>query len=271
MRKPFFGLLFVILLSAPLYGGVSVSPVITEMTLPPGSSYEGKIAVTNTGDVPVIIEASVQGFTAPRGTPLLLDPSQDEYPFSGRELLQVEPDHLEIGPNEMVYFDYKVEMPEELEPYGGRYVAVVFKIRPGTSEAQVVTAAQVASLFLLNPGGDVAPHFAMRSAEITQDPADPRRVIFRALIANDGNLHINAGQVCAMIHVLDKDGYIIDRIPLRTHTMLPGTEYTHVEYWLVPEDLPGGTYQFHLSVILFAPVGEKPQHFFYLIPIELTF
>ncbi|MGY4706411.1 hypothetical protein ACVNPS_01480 [Candidatus Bipolaricaulota sp. J31] len=271
MRKFLFGLLCVALFGGSLNAGVSVSPVITEMVLPPGSSYEGKLAVTNTDDVPVIIEAYVRGFTAPRGTPLILDPARDDYPYSGRDLLEVEPDHLEVGPKEVVYFDYKVRMPEELDPYGGRYVAVVFKIRPAVSEAQVVTAAQVASLFLLSPGGDVAPHFALKSAEVLQDPADPRRVILKAVIANDGNLHINAGQVCAMIHVLDDDGYIIDRIPVRTHTMLPGTAYTHVEYWLVPEDLPSGTYQFHLSVALFAPVGRQPQHFFYILPLELTF
>ena len=271
MRKFLCGLLGVAAFGLSLYGGVSVSPVITEMVLPPGSSYEGKLAVTNTDDVPVIIEAYVRGFTAPRGTPLILDPARDDYIYSGRDLLRVEPSHMEVGPNAVVYFDYRVRMPEELEPYGGRYVAVVFKIKPAVSEAQVVTAAQVASLFLLSPGGDVRPHFAIRDIEVEQDPADPRKVIIRSVIANDGNLHINAGQVCAMIHVLDEDGYIIDKIPLRTHTMLPGTEYTHVEYWLAPDDLPSGTYQFHLSAIIFAPVGEEAQHYFYQVPVELEF
>lgn len=273
MKKLLLALLSTSLFVVCSYGGVSVSPVITEMVIPLGATYTGQLAVTNTGDVPVVIEAYVRGFTAPRGTPLILEPSQDDYPYSGRELLTVTPAHQEVGPNEMVYFDYTIHMPEELDPYGGRYVAVVFKIKPAASEAQVVTTARVASLFLLVPTPDskVRPHFSIRGMEISQDPDDPRKVIIRSVIANDGNLHINAGQVCAMIHVLDEDGYIIDEIPLRTHTMLPDTEYTHVEHWLASDDLPSGVYQFHLSAIIFGAVGEEPQHFFYLTQAQLEF
>lgn len=271
MRKIAAGLFWTTLLSVVLYAGVSVSPVITEMVLPPGSSYEGRLAITNTGDTPVIIEAQIKGFTAPGGTPLILDPAKDNYPYSGKDLLQITPTQAKLGPNEMTYFEYKVQMPENLDPYGGRYVAVVFKIKPAVSEAQVVTVAQVASLFLLNPGGDVSPHFSIKRIEANQDPNDPRRVIIRSVIANDGNLHINADQVCAMLHILDNDGYIIDQIPLRTHTMLPGTEYTHTTYWLAPEDLPSGTYQIHLSVILFGAIDKKAQHYFQQIATEFKF
>lgn len=38
-----------------------------------------------------------------------------------------------VGPSEMVYFDHTIHIAEELAPYGGRYGAVVFKIKPAAS------------------------------------------------------------------------------------------------------------------------------------------
>ena len=54
-------------------GGTALSPMLTEITLPPGSSYEDDISLTNTGDEPIVIEVRVSGFTAPEGIPIFTD------------------------------------------------------------------------------------------------------------------------------------------------------------------------------------------------------
>jgi len=251
--------------------GVSLSPMVTEVILPPGESYQGEITISNTGDAPVVVDATVKGFTAPEGVPILLDPSKDNYAYSGKGLLEITPTEETIPAGGSVNFHYTVTMPEKLDPYGGRYVAVVFKVKPPESGAQVVVSAQLASLFLLNPGKEAESHLRFDSIDIHQSPTNPRKIILKALVTNNGNLHISHDQIWGIMHVMDQDGYIIDTFPVYTHTMLPGTSYTHEETWTAPDSLPSGTYQFHLAVFVFGPIGTEPQRYFLNLPVPLRF
>ncbi len=261
----------VVLFSTVLMAGVSLSPMITEVMLPPGQSHEGNITISNTGDVPITVQATVKGFKAPEGVPIFLNPQNDDYPYSGYNLLTLKPTEQTIPAGGRVSFHYTVTMPKELTPYGGRYVAAVFRVIPPTSGAQVVVSAQLASLFLLNPGGGVAPHLRFDSIDIHQSPTNPRKIILKALVTNNGEVHISHDQVWGIIHVTDQDGYIVGSFPVYTHTMLPGTSYTHVETWTAPNSLPSGTYQFNLTVIIFGPLGGEPQRYFLTLPVTLHF
>lgn len=255
-----------------LAGGISLFPTVTEIILPPGTSYSDVLYITNTGDEPVTVEARVLGFMAPEGVPRFLEPQFDNYPFSGRDILTVEPAVRTIQPGDTAAFTYELRMPEELEPYGGRYVAAVFKVRPTASEeAQVVVATQVASLFLVSPGGEAAPHLQMGDLRVYQFKANPRKVILEAVVTNNGNLHISGDQIRGYIYITDADGYIVDEFPASTHTLLPGNSYMHQEAWYAPEDLPSGTYQFHFALVLFGPAGTKPEYLFLSQEVELNF
>jgi hypothetical protein len=272
-RKILFALLGLGLgLQVAVAGGISLSPMITEILLPPGSYYEDAITITNTKDEPVIVEARVLGFMAPDGIPILLEPELDNYPYSGRDLLTLEPSEQVVNPGETVIFSYRVEMPEEIDPYGGRYVAAVFKVKPPTpSEAQVVVSTRLAALFMLNPGGNVAPHLTITHTRVYQSENDPRKIILEALIKNDGNLHCTGDQIWGVIHVADQDGYFVDEFPINTHYTLPGTSHLYKETWTAPENLPSGTYQFRWTILVFGPGGTESQRYFFTLPIELNF
>jgi len=246
--------------------------MITEILLPPGSYYEDAITITNTKDEPVIVEARVLGFMAPDGIPILLEPELDNYPYSGRDLLTIEPSEQVVNPGETVAFSYRVEMPEEVDPYGGRYVAAVFKVKPpASSEAQVVVSTRLAALFMLNPGGNVAPHLTITHTHVYQSENDPRKIILEALIKNDGNLHCTGDQIWGVIHVADQDGYFVDEFPVRTRYTLPGTSHLYRETWRAPETLPSGTYQFRWTILVFGPAGTESQRYVITTPIELKF
>jgi len=260
-----------VLFSTLAWAGVALSPMVTEIVLPPGSTHEDVISITNTGKEPIIVEASVLGFMAPEGVPTLLEPELDRYPYSGRGLLTIEPQEQTVQPGETVLFRYRAAMPEELDPYGGRYVVAVFRVKPPATEAQVVISAQVASLFMLNPGGKVAPHLAFDHVQVYQAEDDPREVVLEAQMTNDGNLHCTKDQIWGVIHVADQDGYFVDEFPVRTRYTLPGTSHLYRETWRAPETLPSGTYQFRWTILVFGPAGTESQRYFITMPVELNF
>ena len=273
MRGRLIFLLWVIGISMGVFGGgISLSPTLTEIVLPPGSSYQDQLYITNTGDEPIIVEARVLGFMAPEGIPILLEPELDHYPYSGREILKLEPAEQEIDPGQTAVFTYTLNMPETLEPFGGRYVAAVFKVKPpAQGEVQVIVSTQLISLFLVSPGPGAEPHLTFDNVRIYQSPTDPREVILEALVANDGNLHISYDQIIGWIYITDSDGYLVDNFRVKTHTMLPGNKYLHREKWEAPSELPSGTYQFHLDLWIFRPLGEEPQRYHLTVPVELNF
>ncbi len=265
-------LLIVAVASVLAVAGVSVSPAVTEIILPPGTAYEGDIMVQNTGDKPIVVEAVVRGFTSPEGVPILLDPSIDTYKYSGRDLLTVTPAEQRIGPGKAVTFHYKVAMPEELDPYGGRYVAAVFRVKPPSATgAQVVVAAQVASLFLINPGGDASPHFTFRDFRVWQDTSNPRLIHCDVMITNDGNVHADAEQLYGLMQIVDQNGYIVGQMTWHVHTMLPDNTYRHEETWTAPDGLESGTYYFYMTSIVYRPDGSDPQRYFAAFKKDLQF
>jgi len=131
----------------------------------------------------------------------------------------------------------------------------------------------VASLFLINPGGDVAPHLKFENLKIYQSPTHPRTVVLEAQITNDGNLHLNSDQIAGRIFVTDGDGYFIQELNFSAHhtILLPGNVRTRHVTWEVPEDLPSGVYQFHLDILVFGPTGTEPQRYLFSAPVELNF
>jgi hypothetical protein len=250
--------------------GIAVSPLLLEVVLPPGTSYQDAIYVTNTGDEPIVVEAKVVGFMAPEGLPIFLEPELDTYPYSGRELLTLEPQDVTVQPGESVAFQFRVEMPEDLEPYGGRYVAAVFRAKPPEAAgAQVIVAAEVASLFLLNPGVEVLPRVEVSHLRVVPSPTAPGEWVIEALMANSGNIHISYQQLVGHIYITDLDGYLVGEVEMHLHTMLPGTSHFHREVWRPAGELSPGTYRVYLDILALTPLGTEPQRCFHFVEVEL--
>ena len=249
-------------LSVAVWAGVGVSPMVTELILPPGSSHEDVIKVTNSGDEAILVEASITPFIAPQGVPEFLDPQMEHYAYCGHDLFTIEPLEQTIQPGETFGFQYRVSMPEELDPYGGRYAAALFRVIPAPTGTQVKVSSQVASLFLLNPGGGTAPDFSFELLGIRQSVYNPRQIIIEGFGENRGNLHMAADQVFGIVHVVDQDGYIVGEFRAFAHTMLPGKENSHIHEvtWTAPDTLPNGKYLFHITIINFTGFRTESSH-----------
>lgn len=253
--------------------GISVFPMFQDIILPPGESYSNAIYVVNVSEETVKISVQVMGFMAPEGIPQFLNPTEDRYPYSGKDLLTVEPASQEVFPGETATFNYTVTMPEHLEPYGGRYVAAVFRAEPTEAPegTQVVVTAQVASLFLLSPGEGAAPHLTVGAPKAYPSVNAPNSIVLETTVTNDGNLHVSFDQIRGFVYVTDEYGYVLDEFPATTHTILPGNSYVHREVWEAPSDLASGTYYLNLALVLFAPDPEHPQYLFITAPVTLGF
>lgn len=260
-----------VLLSQTAWAGISLSPMIFEITQPPGSSYSGVLFVTNTGDKDIVVEARVLGFTAPQGIPQFLETEMDLYAYSGHYIVTVEPQEKKVQAGETALFHYRSNMPKVLKPYGGRYASVVFRKKLASSKGQVRVATQVASLFLLNPGGEVSSHLTIDKTQIHQSEENPRTVILEATVTNNGNIHASQDQIASLVNVLDEDGYIVDQFHLDSHTMLPGNTSVFREQWKIPNNLPSGSYQFYLTIMSFGSLGTEPQPFSIMQTVKLKF
>lgn len=260
-------------LSVAVWAGVGVSPMLTELIMPPGSSHEDVIRVTNSGDEAILVKASMVSFIAPEGVPEFLDPEMGHYPYCGHDLVTIEPLEQTIQSGETFGFQYRVSMPEELNPYGGRYAAALFTVIPATTAAQVKVAAQVASLFLISPGGEAAPDLSFELLGIRQSETNSREVIITGRGENVGNLHISSGQVFGIVHVVDQDGYIVGEFEAFAHTMLPGeaNAHMHEETWTAPDTLPSGEYIFHVTIVTFRGLGREHGHIDVEQVVELAF
>lgn len=245
--------------------------MILEITQPPGSSYSGVLFVTNTGDKDIVVEARVLGFIAPQGVPRFLEPEIDTYAYSGRNILTIKPHEQKVQAGETTLFHYRSNMPNDLKPYGGRYAGVVFRKKLSSSKGQVRVATQVASLFLLNPGGELSSHLTIDRTRIYQSKQNPRAVILEATVTNNGNIHASQDQIASLVNVLDEDGYIVDQFHLDSQTTLPGNTSVFREQWKVPKDLPSGSYQFYLTIMSFGSLGTEPQPFSIMQTVKLKF
>src|SRR6056297_708439 len=111
------------------FSGLSVTPLLLDLTIEPGGSGRGNLYVENTGTEPLTIESQVMGFrTNEKGVALFLteNMSQD-YSYSGKKHLSLEPKEIVLEPKQTRVFTYEVKYPMDTEPFGGRYVAALFQ------------------------------------------------------------------------------------------------------------------------------------------------
>lgn len=269
----FFALLVVCLVGVTAFAGVSITPLVTDILLPPGTAHEGTIMLGNAGDAPVVVEARALGFTTFKGVSILLEPDMDRFPYSGRDLLTITPTELVIQPGAIATFYYRIVMPENLYPHGGRYVAAVFRVRPPAEEGEVVVAMQLASLFLLSPGVNTAPSLHVENARVRQDDENPRLIRWTGLISNDGNVHIDDEQMEGFLQITDQDGIIVGQVSFNPRTLLPMNVRRLTVEWLAPDTLLSGTYQLKMTIFIhgYGPVENEPLKYTFISLVELDF
>jgi len=255
------------------YAGVSVTPLLLDLNMPPGSSYKGVLKVQNTGTAPINIEAIVAGFwSSSSGVPRFLFGAEGEvsYPYSGKDLLTIEPQSAVLQAGETKEFTYIVHFPILPEPFGGRYVAALFEATPveeGSSQAggsSIKVATRVACLFLLRPSEAVVSgtkifDFKVGGGIESIKPRltnDGQRLVIYTLFKNTGNIHVRPEEFHGTITILNAQGDQMAVLEIEPHNILPDTEYNLKNIWDLPDSLEPGVYTLKAKIELTDPYGE---------------
>ncbi len=270
-----FTTLIVLAFSVSGFAGLSVTPLLLDLTMSPGSSHTGKLSLQNTGSRPVHVESQVRGFrTSDKGVAHFLSKeAAEEYPYSGEKLLTIDPVEIVLEPGETHDFTYEIKFPEVPDPFGGRYVGALFKATPveekveETAGSSIKVATRVGTLILIRPNEEVLvdgkfkefvvkPKIESFSTKIIYEGT---RLLISTLLNNAGNIHIRKTDFSGSIVISEEGGDVIDEIEISPHNVLPATSYALNELWSIPAEIKEGeakAYRVSVVIDVLTPYGQ---------------
>ncbi|HEY4506296.1 MAG TPA: hypothetical protein VJJ24_02530 [Candidatus Paceibacterota bacterium] len=190
---------FFLLGGAKAYGDftpvkLSLTPAKYEITLEPGESKNVLLSVTNSSDEKVKATLSVENFLPSDDQEEVVRFTSERDVYSGRELISLQKQILELNPREEVKVPVRISVPSSL-PHSGRF-AVVFVTFVGENSLQggsTNVQSRLGSLFFIRVGHDFN-----ESGELTKfGLVNDKKILwngpinFYTTFKNDGNVHLN--------------------------------------------------------------------------------
>ena len=178
----------------------SVSPVLVDQTMDPGSFVQGKFHIMNDTKSDQTYYASVQNFIAQgeEGEQTFLPDTDTTGLVSWITLDQKS---ITLKPGQTNDFAWAVHVPKDGEP-GGHYAAVFFSNLPPETEGQssIGVGAKTGVLFLVNVRGNIQEAASVASFRLLNDRnadtnakgisyLDHLPATFESCIQNGGNVH----------------------------------------------------------------------------------
>lgn len=171
--------------------GTTITPLIREANANPGSTFTGKVEVTNTGDSTRTYTPIVRDFQASddpnSGAPQFVETSDEQ---SVSQWVSFTDKTLTIGAGKKASINYTVKVPSNATP-GGHYGAVIASVQGDPAQGTGVTVQpEVGSLLLVTVSGQQVVDgkvidFKPYNKVFSFDP-----VSFSAVVRNSGNVHI---------------------------------------------------------------------------------
>ncbi len=253
-------------ISLTAFSGLSVTPLLLDLTIVPGGSGSGVLTVQNTGEKPVLIESQVQGFkTSEKGVARFLSgTAAKEYPYSGEKLLTLTPGEAVLKAGKSKEFTYEVSYPKDLDPFGGRYVGALFKGSPIEEDQEkskgssIKVATRVGTLILIRPSEEILIGEEFREFKVnpkikdfyTRTVYSGKRLLIHTLLHNAGNIHIREKEFTGKIRIEDSSGSLVEEIKMAPHNVLPDTSYALTELWKISEKIKQGDPEKHTVRVL---------------------
>lgn len=174
--------------SPVLAGGLTVSGAKIESTVTAGNDYAYSMTVENTSDGPmdILIEAKGYGMTPDRDF-VVLEPDQDQSPYSARTMLTISPREFHLDPGAQQPVKITARVPANIGS-GARYAIVLVHTAPKGGAVSVVTAVAARVLLTVaetNLDATVEISGVSLSSSSPQAPASATMTI-----ANKGNYHL---------------------------------------------------------------------------------
>lgn len=271
---------FTIIVSFSLTGfsGLSVTPLLLDFTMDPGSSHSGTLEVQNTGSTPLTVKSQVRGFkTSLKGTAQFLsEEAAKGYAYSGEALLKLKPGKVTLEGGESKEFTYELNYPKKPNPFGGRYVGALFQAAPANQESKetkgssIQVATRVGTLILVRPGEEIVLEDEFQEykvkPEISQVNArkvyDGNRLLVSTYLKNSGNIHIRKKEFSGTAAIRKPSGEKVEEIEISPHNVLPDTEYALTELWQIPNNLKEEeekTYSIKVNISVKTPYGNSTK------------
>lgn len=175
--------------------GLLISPVLNEVNVDPGATYNGTIKVTNISDKAVTVTTYVKDFFAEgeTGEPSFYE-DNDTSTFGLATWITLEKS-FQLAVNETIEVPYAIAAPKNATP-GGHYAAVLFSPSVGDSAGEITAKGMIGTLVLANVSGDTIlagsiAEFMTGKGVYSYDP-----VLFTTKVQNSGNTHFKpAGSI----------------------------------------------------------------------------
>jgi len=129
---------------------LGISPLRSELTITPGTSFDGSITLTNSGKDPLVVTLDAEAFSV---TDQVYDYSFDPA-GTGVDWVSFSNNSIHIQPGGASTIRYKVAVPISAEP-GGRYLTILASSDPTTNTDGVTSINRVATLLYITIAGDV--------------------------------------------------------------------------------------------------------------------
>ncbi|TSC94711.1 MAG: exported protein of unknown function [Candidatus Berkelbacteria bacterium Athens1014_28] len=193
----FFGLFFLLsffqFASAQVSGeGLTISPPILELETKPGETYNQTIKITNPTNNLIEVYPQVMNFRASGegGEPAFYPATEEEAKFSLAQWIKFNQSKVALTPNQVVEFNYSIEVPADAEA-GGHYGVIFFATQPPKAEEnqnQISISSMIGSLILAKIPGTIIEKGFLESFKANRIylklPAT-----FEVRISNLGNVH----------------------------------------------------------------------------------
>ncbi len=207
----------------------SVSPVVVDLEVPPGTAAQGTVQITNTDSQRRTYYISVQKFVA-KGE----DGQQDFLPEEDQSGLAswITPDRrsVTLQPGETAPFSYAVSVPLNAEP-GGHYAALFFSDHPTADKGTSVgVGAKVGVLFLLRVPGDILESARVESFRSTSERLHRLPAYFELRVRNLGSVHLRPE---GSVVVRNMFGSVVATVPAnpRQSAVLPNSIRRFESVW----------------------------------------
>jgi len=199
MKKVFISLILLALIlgfnsaRAQIAGeGLTISPPIIELTLKPGDISNQTIKISNPTKSTVEIYPASMNFHASgeTGEPAFSAANDEESKFALAKWIKFNQTKLALTPEQVVEFNYQIEVPNGAEP-GGHYGVVFFATEPPKADSktnQVSIASMIGSLILVKVPGNIIEKGLIEEFSTNNFYFNPP-VNFTTRVSNLGNVH----------------------------------------------------------------------------------
>lgn len=204
---------------------LSVTPPTFDLSANPGDTVKNSIKVQNVTDKPLSIKTAIKNFE-PVGTQGDVGLTDDSGQYSLASWIHVTPGSSVLQPKESKVFNFSIDIPKNAEP-GGKFGSIVFQTAPGSDKTAVGVSQQIGTLLLLRIAGDAKESAHIVSMQADRD-AEGQSVIYKTLIANDGNVQVKP---IGSITVTNMFGKKITTMPFGGKYVIPGAQREFDNTW----------------------------------------